>query len=167
MTTDIQGRALGMLNRVAQANWPDRLKLRKALETLLLRGSRAGFSLVARRQSSHEPQRLLSGPSELFDLSLSDEQRMLTDMLRHFALDVLRPAAQEADASAAIPAELRAQADALGLVHYGVPERQGGLCSGPTALTTALMAEALAQGDLSLAAALLQPLSVAHCLRAC
>ena len=29
MTADIQGRALAMLNRFAQADWPDRLKLRK------------------------------------------------------------------------------------------------------------------------------------------
>src|SRR5690606_40398183 len=54
---------------------------------------------------------------------------------------------------------------ALGLAHYGVPEDKGGLAGGPTALTTALMGEALAYGDLSLAAGLLQPLAAAHCLR--
>ena len=165
MTTDLQGRALALLNRMAQADWPDRLKMRKSLETLLLRGSRVGFRLATRRKSAQPSRPLLSGPSELFDLSLSDEQQMLTDMLRQFALDELRPAGRDADAACQMSVALEAQAASLGLVHYGVPEHLGGLCNGPTALTTALMAETLAQGDMSLAATLLQPLAAAHCLR--
>lgn len=165
MTTDLQGRALALLNRIAQADWPDRLRLRKSLEVLLLRGSRTGFRLATRRLAGRASRPLLTGPAELFDLSLSDEQQMLTDMLRQFALDELRPAALEADAALAVPAALEAQAAALGLAHYGVPEDKGGLAGGPTALTTALMGEALAYGDLSLAAGLLQPLAAAHCLR--
>src|SRR5690606_20134744 len=97
MTTDLQGRALALLNRIAQADWPDRLRLRKSLEVLLLRGSRTGFRLATRRLAGRASRLLLTGPAELFDLSLSDEQQMLTDMLRQFALDELRPAALEAD----------------------------------------------------------------------
>lgn len=165
MTTTLQGHALALLNRLARADWPDRFKLRKPLEGLLLRGSRAGFRLAGRRSAHGSTRPLLSGPAELFDLSLSEEQQLLRDMLAPFAVEVMRPAALEADAQGNLPPALRAQAAALGLVHYGVPESMGGLAGGPTALTTALLAETLAQGDLSLAAALLQPLSAAHCLR--
>lgn len=162
MNPNAQGRALAMLNRVAQADWPDRLKLRKAFEKLLYRGTRVGFLLAARRARKAPRQ---ASPDELFDLSLSDEQRMLVDMLDAFSLQALRPAAHEADARAALPAGLLNQAHELGLAHYGVGEALGGLAGERTILTNALMAEALAKGDLSLAAALLAPLSAANCIR--
>ncbi|MDH4555062.1 acyl-CoA dehydrogenase [Pseudomonas sp. BN417] len=162
MNPNAQGRALAMLNRVAQADWPDRLKLRKAFEKLLYRGTRVGFLLAARR-ARKAPQQ--ASADELFDLSLSDEQRMLVDMLDAFALQTLRPAAHAADARAALPAGLLNQAHELGLAHYGVGEALGGLAGERTILTNALMAEALAKGDLSLAAVLLAPLSAANCIR--
>ncbi len=90
---------------------------------------------------------------------------MLVDMLESFALDTLRPAAHEADARGAVPASLLNQAHALGLAHYGVGDNLGGLAGDRTILTNALMAEALAKGDLSVAAALLAPLSAANCIR--
>jgi hypothetical protein len=49
MTANIQGRALAMLNRFAQADWPDRLKLRKPVEKLVYSGSRASFRAAAQR----------------------------------------------------------------------------------------------------------------------
>src|SRR5690554_8212339 len=136
MTTDLQGRALALLNRIAQADWPDRLRLRKSLEVLLLRGSRTGFRLATRRLAGRASRPLLTGPAELFDLSLSDEQQMLTDMHRKFILDELRPAALEADAALAITAALDTQSSAVGLADYGVTEVKGGLAGGPTALIT-------------------------------
>lgn len=162
MNPNVQGRALAVLNRVAQADWPDLLKLRKAFEKLLYSGTRAGFLLAARRARKVALQ---ANPDELFDLSLSDEQRMLVDMLDAFALETLRPAAHDADALGALPAGLLNQAHELGLAHYGVGEALGGLAGERTILTNALMAEALAKGDLSLAAALLAPLSAANCIR--
>ena len=162
MNLNAQSRALAVLNRVAQADWPDRLKLRKTFERLLYGGARAGFLLAARRARKAPRQ---ASADELFDLSLSDEQRMLVDMLAEFALQALRPAAHDADARAVLPAGLLNQAHELGLAHYGVGETLGGLAGEPTILTNALMAETLAKGDLSLAAALLAPLSAANCIR--
>jgi len=52
MSTDVQGRALSVLNRVAQADWPDRFKLRKPFERLLYTGSRAGFRMAAKPAKS-------------------------------------------------------------------------------------------------------------------
>lgn len=101
----------------------------------------------------------------MFDLSFSDDQQMLVDMLEGFALEVLRPLAHDADAEASLPAELLNQALELGLTHYGVGEVHGGMAGERTTVTTALIAEALAKGDLTLAAALLVPLSAANCIR--
>ncbi len=86
-------------------------------------------------------------------------------MLEGFALEVLRPLAHDADAEASLPAELLNQALELGLTHYGVGEVHGGMAGERTTVTTALIAEALAKGDLTLAAALLVPLSAANCIR--
>lgn len=165
MNIDVQGQALTLLNRMAQADWPDRLKLRKPLEKLIYRGSRASFKLAADRAVKGGRGPRPAEADALFDLSLSDEQQMLVQMLQEFARDVLRPAALGADAQAAIPAAVLNQAQALGLTHYGVSEAQGGMASDRTTVSNALIAEALAQGDLSLAAALLVPLSAANCIR--
>ncbi|MCP8465109.1 acyl-CoA dehydrogenase family protein [Pseudomonas sp. ZM23] len=165
MTTDVQGRALAVLNRVAQADWPDRLKLRKPFEKLLYSGSRTGFRMVSERAAKQSKMPRKVDPDGLFDLSLSDEQQMLVEMLEGFAADVLRPAAHDADARASLSLELLSQAQELGLTHYGVGEVHGGMAGERTTLTNALIAEALARGDMSLAAALLVPLSAANCIR--
>jgi alkylation response protein AidB-like acyl-CoA dehydrogenase len=165
MKLDVQGRALAVLNRLAQADWPARLKLRQPLEKLIFRGSRASFRLAASRASKTPRSPRPLDPDALFDLALSDEQQMLVEMLDGFAAEVLRPAAHDADAAGAVPAVLREQAQALGLTFYGVGEQHGGMAGERTTLTNALLAEALAKGDLSLAAALLVPLSAANCIR--
>ncbi|MHA5865393.1 acyl-CoA dehydrogenase family protein, partial [Pseudomonas aeruginosa] len=165
MSTDVQGRALAVLNRVAQADWPDRFNLRKPFEKLLYSGSRTGFRLASERSAKQAKGPRKADPDGLFDLSFSDDQQMLVDMLEGFALEVLRPLAHDADAEASLPAELLNQALELGLTHYGVGEVHGGMAGERTTVTTALIAEALAKGDLSLAAALLVPLSAANCIR--
>ncbi|MFO5890688.1 acyl-CoA dehydrogenase family protein, partial [Klebsiella pneumoniae] len=63
----------------------------------------------------------------------------------------MRPLAHDADAEASLPAELLNQALELGLTHYGVGEVHGGMAGERTTVPTALIAEALAKGDLSLA----------------
>ncbi|HEX5842376.1 MAG TPA: acyl-CoA dehydrogenase family protein [Pseudomonas sp.] len=165
MTADIQGRALAMLNRFAQADWPDRLKLRKPVERLIYSGSRASFRAAAQRAGKAGKTPRPVDPDALFDLSLSDEQQMLVEMLEGFANEVLRPLAHAADEQATLPAALLNQVHELGLTHYGVSEAQGGMAAERTTLSNALIAEALGKGDLSLAAALLVPLSAANCIR--
>lgn len=165
MTADIQGRALAMLNRFAQADWPDRLKLRKPVERLIYSGSRASFRATAQRAGKAGKTPRPVDPDALFDLSLSDEQQMLVEMLEGFANEVLRPLAHAADEQATLPAALLNQVHELGLTHYGVSEAQGGMAAERTTVSNALIAEALGKGDLSLAAALLVPLSAANCIR--
>lgn len=165
MPSDVSGHALALLNRFAQADWPDYLKLRKPFETLVYNGARTGFKLAARRSTNMQAPLALEDSSALFDLSLTDEQKMLVEMLEGFASEVLRAAAYSADEQAAVSEPLLKKMHELGLVHYAVSELHGGLAGDRTTLTNALMAESLAKGDLSLAANMLVPLSSANCIR--
>ena len=89
---------------------------------------------------------------------------MLRESVRDFALAKLRPAAQAADEACATPGELLGQANELGLAMVGVPEELGGAVAERSAVTTVLMAEALAQGDMGIAVACLAPAGVSTAL---
>ena len=114
----------------------------------------------------------LSGPSRqttavpgaAFDLTPTDEQRMLVDAVRNFALNRVRPAALAADAACQTPPALLATAAELGLTTIGVPEPLGGVLEHRATVTAALIAEALAEGDMGVALACLSPAGVATAL---
>lgn len=166
----IQGLGLNFLNRFAQSDWPDRLKVRKPIEKLLYTGSKTGFQLLGVATRTFKPasgagkQRLPAAAKGLFDISLSDEQQMMRDTLQRFAKDVLRPAAHNADHHAEFPAGLLAQAQELGLNFYAVPEALGGMAAEQSVVTNVLAAEDLGYGDFTLAAAILTPMSIANAL---
>jgi len=166
----IQGLGLNYLNRFAQSDWPDRLKIRKPVERLLYTGSKTGFQLLGAATRTFKPasgagkQRLPAAAKGLFDISLSDEQQMMRDTLQRFAKDVLRPAAHNADHHAKLPDGLLAQAQELGLNFYAVPEAMGGMAAEQSVVTNVLAAEDLAYGDFTLAAAILTPMSIANAL---
>ncbi len=169
---EIQGFGLEVLNRFASSDWPDKLKVRKPIERLLYNGSKASFQLVgtlARRFGQQAPkldgaQRLAATPKGVFDLSITEEQKMLRDTLQRFAREVLRPAAHDADHAARFPGDVRAQALELGLAFYSVPEALGGAATQQSVVTNVIAAEDLAYGDFSLAAGILAPMSVANAL---
>ncbi|MBV9366813.1 MAG: acyl-CoA dehydrogenase family protein, partial [Solirubrobacterales bacterium] len=73
-------------------------------------------------------------------------------------------AAQAADEACETPRELLAQANELGLTMVGVPEELGGAVTARSAVSTVLMAEALAQGDMGIALACLAPAAVSTAL---
>jgi alkylation response protein AidB-like acyl-CoA dehydrogenase len=77
---------------------------------------------------------------------------------------VLRPAAADADVACATPHEVLASAAQLGLTLLEVPEDLGGLVRERSTTTGVLVAEALAHGDLGMAAACMAPASVATAL---
>ena len=167
---ELQGLGLSMLSRFARSDLADRLHLRKPVEQLLYRGSKAGFQLAGAAarafKGDAQPRQRLPGASrpDLFDLSLSDEQQMMQESLQRFAADVLRPAASNADHEARLPDGLRAQAQELGLAYYAVPEAHGGVAAEASTMTQVLAAEALAHGDFTLAATLLAPIGVANAI---
>lgn len=98
-------------------------------------------------------QRLTFDPTE--------EQQALVDVVNRFASRTLRAAARECDEGGDVPADLVRQGWELGLVAGNVPEAEGGLGTEHSALTGVLYAEALAWGDLALAAHLLAPAQAA------
>jgi alkylation response protein AidB-like acyl-CoA dehydrogenase len=112
-----------------------------------------------------EPSRqTIAAPGAAFDLTPTDEQRMLVNAVRDFALNRVRPAALAADAACQTPPELLATAAELGLATIGVPEPLGGVLEHRATVTAALIAEALAEGDMGVALACLAPAGVATVL---
>jgi alkylation response protein AidB-like acyl-CoA dehydrogenase len=164
--------AMGLraLNRVASSEAIDRLGLREPAVRLLHGATRTGARTAARAGRTFAAAQRLSRPARqahrgdrdrfLFDLTPSDEQRMLRDSVSDFAIGRLRPAAPDADAACATPAALLTQATELGLPMIGVPEELGGAVQERSATTTVLMAEALARGDMGIAVACLAPAAV-------
>ena len=61
-----------------------------------------------------------------FDLSLSDEQQLVQQTARAFAMEKVLPRAAEIDEQGAIPAEVIAELGQLGLMGIFVPEKWGG-----------------------------------------
>jgi alkylation response protein AidB-like acyl-CoA dehydrogenase len=159
---------LRALNRVASSDAIDRFGLRdpavRLLHGVTKNGARtaatAGRTFAAAQRLSR-PARQPRGPrNDLFDLQPSDEQQMLRDAVREFAIDRLRPIAEDADTTCATPPEVLSQANELGLTMVGVPEELGGAVEERSATTTVLMAEALARGDMGIAVACLAPAAV-------
>jgi alkylation response protein AidB-like acyl-CoA dehydrogenase len=165
-----RGMAVGLkaLNRVASSSAIDRLGLREPAVRLLHGASKTGARTAAQAGRTFAAAQRLSKPArqprsprtDLFDLEPSDEQQMLRDSTRDFAMARIRPVAAEADAQCATPPELLAQATELGLTMVGVPEELGGAVEERSAATTVLMSEALARGDMGIAVACLAPAAV-------
>ena len=166
--------AIGLraLNRVAGSPVVDRLGLRDPAERFLYGASKttvrtaasAGRTFAAAQKLAKPARQPAARPSDLFDLTPTDEQQMLREAVRRFALDELRPAALDADAACLAPPELLSQSDELGLTMIGVPEELGGAVAERSAVTAVLMTEALAQGDMGLAVACLAPAAVSTAL---
>lgn len=162
--------AIGLraLNRFASSELVDRLGLREPAERFLHGASKTTTRTAARAGRTFATARRLSRParqpkarrSDLFDLNPTEEQQMLRESVRDFALARLRPAAEEADAACATPPELLGQSNELGLSMIGVPEELGGVVEERSAVASVLMSEAFAQGDMGIAAACLAPAGV-------
>jgi alkylation response protein AidB-like acyl-CoA dehydrogenase len=170
---DAMGVGLAALNRLAGVQLIDRLKLRKPIERAVFEGSKAGFRTVgaanrtfaAAKQRNH-PERPGRAPArDLFDLTPTDEQLMIAEATRKFAAEQLRPAAASADADCAVPDTIvKRSVTELGVTLVGIPETLGGMGAERSATTGALVAEALAHGDMGLAVACLAPAAVSSAL---
>src|ERR1700710_1984786 len=108
--------------------------------------------------------RLKPSGSDYFDLTPDDEQEMIVETIGKFADEILRPAAKEADAAAGYPKELIAKAGELGITAINIPEDFDGIATHRGTVTNALVAEALAYGDMGLALPILAPGGVASAL---
>ena len=160
--------ALRGLNRLASLDLIDRAGLRGLTERLVYRGTRNGFRAANAAGRSFAAVQKLAQPARQprakrsggFDVTPDDEQLMMQEAVGDFASQRLRKAAQQADADCAAPEELLEQSAELGIAMLGVPEELGGAFAERSAVTSALITEALAGGDMGLAFAALAPAAV-------
>jgi alkylation response protein AidB-like acyl-CoA dehydrogenase len=163
------GFGLRWLNRLAGSDLLDRIRIRKQVERALFTGTKNGFRSATAAGRTFKAAQSLTGPARqatgkprsLFDIAPDDEQQMLQEACRDFAAAELRPAAQQADFDRTTPAELLAQANELGINMLGVPEELGGVMHEQAAVTSVLIGESLAHGDMGIAYAALAPGAVA------
>lgn len=170
MFNKAQGYGLALLTKLASHDVLDQLRIRKIVEKSLYQSSKAGFSALSKTnqlfktKSEHLKQRLPNQHKDLFDLSLTEDQHMMVDMMASFAQDILLPLASHADQQQQFPKELWQHAENLGLNFYALPETLGGVAAEKNVVSNILIAEQLARGDFSLTAALLSTSSVINAI---
>jgi len=173
MSRDPIAMAMATVSRLASSGLVAKLGLRPTIEKLTYHSTKGGFQALgaATRQFRNvtqlgKPERLEAPaqPKAQFDLSISDEQQMMRDSVRAFATEVLRPAAMASDEHCQLSPELKAQAAELGLTYFAVPENLGGAATERSPVTSMLIAEDLAYGDMGLAVAILASIGVANAL---
>ena len=163
------GLGLRWLNKLAGSDLLDRIRIRKQVERALFTGTKNGFRSATAAGRTFKAAQSLTGPARqkpskpraLFDISPDDEQQMLQEGVRDFAEAKVRPVAKQADFDKATPSELLEQANELGINMLGVPEELGGVMHEQAAVTSVLIGEALAHGDMGIAYAALAPGAVA------
>jgi alkylation response protein AidB-like acyl-CoA dehydrogenase len=163
------GFGLRALNRLAGSDLLDRIRIRKQVERALFQGTKNGFRTATAAGRTFKAAQQLGKPARqarskskgLFDVTPDDEQQMFQEAGRAFAEEKIRPAALAADAERQTPKEVLDQAVELGVNMLGVPEELGGVMHEQSAVTSVLIGEALAHGDLGIAYAALAPGAVA------
>ncbi|MGZ4444908.1 MAG: acyl-CoA dehydrogenase family protein [Nocardioidaceae bacterium] len=167
------GLAVAVLNKVAQIDALDRFGLRRPTERVVFEATRSGFRTLGAvsRQFARKGDRGAAGTrppvaagSGVFDLTPTEDEQMLVDVVSEYAAEVLRPSAAEADDAAAAPEAVLKASLEIGLPILGVPEELGGVTSERSAMAGTLVAEALAKGDMGLAVAALAPGAVSTAL---
>jgi len=164
------GYAVAALSRLAQSDVLDRLGLRKQTESAVYSATRGGFRTItaagrtfakAGKKGDPGSRPTLATAPGVFDLTPSEDEQLLVDVIAELAAEVLRPAAAEADETCEAPEVVLKAGLEVGLPILGLPESLGGITEERSAVAGALVAEALAHGDLGLAVASLAPGSVA------
>jgi alkylation response protein AidB-like acyl-CoA dehydrogenase len=166
------GLAVAALNRLAQSDVVDRLGIRKGSERGVYTVTHAGFRTMgavgrtfARKGRASGGRRVpTASPKGLFDLTPTEDEQMLVDVVTELAEELVRPAAAEADEGCAAPDELLKATLEIGLPTLGVSEELGGIAGERSAVAGVLVHEALARGDMGLAVAALAPGAVATAL---
>ncbi|MFC8531798.1 acyl-CoA dehydrogenase family protein [Nocardia sp. NPDC057227] len=171
---DWMGAAMRVMTTITGSELAEKYNLRKPLERATYEGTRTGFRTLGaatrafgKVAGNGAPKRLPDNESKAkgyFDLTPSDDQKMIVDTVKEFAAEILRPAAHAADHAAAAPKDLLERAAELGITLINVPEELDGAASERGAVTNALVAEALAHGDMGLALPILAPSGVAVAL---
>src|SRR5439155_263063 len=112
---------------------------------------------MARHRELGHGRRSLGRQAGMVNFKPTDEQELIRQTMAGFAREVLRPAAREADEKNAVPETIVQRSWELGLVQSAIPEAFGGYGDARSAVTSALLLEELAYGDLALTLHLLAP----------
>ncbi|CAB4727659.1 MAG: acyl-CoA dehydrogenase [Actinobacteria bacterium] len=172
-TRDPIGYAVAALNKLAQSDLIDRVGLRKPVEQAVFTSTRNGFKTATaagrtfkKVGSAGKPGvRVPSAqPKGLFDLTPTEDEQMLVDVVGEFAEESVRPAASEANETCETPEAVLKASLEIGLPILGVPESLGGISEERSAMAGVLVAEALGKGDMGIAVAALAPGAVATAL---
>jgi alkylation response protein AidB-like acyl-CoA dehydrogenase len=163
---------LAVITPIVGQEFLDRYNLRDPLNRGLKYGVRQVFSAAGASTRQFKrvqglgkaPTRLKASGSDNFDLTPDEDQKMILETVREFADEILRPAARDADEAATYPPGLIAKAAELGITAINIPEDFDGIAAHRSAVTNALVAEALAYGDMGLALPILAPGGVASAL---
>jgi len=105
-----------------------------------------------------------TAPELLFDLTLTDEQRMNRDTMQRFAAARMRAQAQVADAAGVTPDDFYPGTAELGLALLQIPEALGGAGVERSPVSNALIHEDLAYGDMAMALGAISPLAFVNTL---
>ena len=166
---------LALITPLLGQQFLDKYGLRKPFNRGLRFGVKTAFSAVGASTRQFQrvqglgkpPTRLGAGRPkgwDYFDLTPDDEQKMIVETVAEFAEELLRPAAHDADVALTYPLDLAAKAAEIGVTAINVPEDFEGIAAHRSTITNALVAEALAYGDMGLALPILAPGGVASAL---
>lgn len=165
------GTAMRVLTTVTGSEFADKYKIREPLNRIAYEGTKSGFKTIgaatrafSSAQGGGKAKRLTTTPKDYFNLFPDDEQKMIADTVKEFAIEILRPAAYDADAAASAPEEILTRSAELGITMVNVPEEFDGAATERGVVTNSLVAEAMAYGDMGLALPLLAPSGVATTL---
>ena len=167
--TDI---GLALITPIVGQEFLDRYHLRDPLNRTLKYGVKQVFSAAGASTRQFKriqglrsaPTRLKASGADYFDLTPDEDQKLILETVSEFADEILRPAAREADDAAGYPPDLIAKAAELGITAINIPEDFEGIASHRATVTNALVAEALAYGDMGLSLPILAPGGVASAL---
>src|SRR6188472_2496125 len=117
------GYAVAALGRLAQSDLLDRLGVRKQTEQAVYTATRGGFRTITRAGRTFARSGTAAAgarpadapPTGVFDLTPTEDEQLLADVVTELATDVLRPAAADADVACAAPAEVLNAANEVGL----------------------------------------------------
>jgi len=167
---DAIGLAVAALNKLASSAALDRFGLRKPAERAVYEATKSGFKAIGTAGRTFErrgkrggtPKRAAAAASSgVFDLTPTEDEQMLVDVVTEFATEMVRPAAADANEACTAPVDVLKAGLEIGLPILGVPEELGGISTERSAMAGTLVAEALATGDMGLAVAALAPGAVA------
>ena len=178
---DAIGAAMRIITSITGSDFAQKYDLQPKLDRVVYQSTKSGMKTLgaANRQfkkiaGSGKPERPAQEAQaaaeekakQLFDLTPTEDQQMIVETVKEFAESRLREAAYQSDHDAATPENLIAEASELGVTMINVPEAYEGIATGQDVTTNALVAEALAYGDMGLALAVLAPAGVAATLTA-